>query len=156
MGSHLKEAVINFVSKSFVPLRSRIFFHEFLNRQTFDNKTSSVSEIENRAYKLSAGGLRPGDSLDWAHTKISVLGQRRYRTNARKTANDLFSQPSNDEWLELGVDGVTAHAEKHLLEQYKASQKYYVLAAKEGVSYMNQDSTQGVTGIFQSLKEPEL
>ena len=29
-------------------------------------------------------------------------------------------------------------------------------AAKEGVSYMNQDSTQGVTGIFQSLKEPEL
>ena len=79
-----------FISKSFVPLRSRIFFHKFLNRQTFDNKTSSVSEIENRAYKHSAGGLRPGDSLDRAHKKIRILGQRRYRSNARKTAKELF------------------------------------------------------------------
>jgi hypothetical protein len=73
MGLHLKEAVINFVSKSFVPQRSRLFFHEFVDRQTFDNRTSSVSEIENRAYKHSAGGLRPGDALDKAHEKISIL-----------------------------------------------------------------------------------
>ena len=64
MGGPLKEAVANFVSNSFVPLRSCLFFHEFIDHPMFDNMASLVAELENRAFKHSAGGIRPRDSLD--------------------------------------------------------------------------------------------
>ena len=100
MGGPSKEAVVDFVSNSFVLLRSCLFFYEFIDHPMFDNMTSLVTDIENRAFKHSAGGIRPGDSLDKTHKNLSVLGTRRLKANARRTANELLLQPANQEWQE--------------------------------------------------------
>jgi hypothetical protein len=129
IGEDLKDALETFITKSFHPLRNKLYSSVFHQCRCFDERVSSVGESENATMKKAATGPRANHRIDQSLSAIDSLAEQRNRTKAMKSASMFHSVPTDANTRETNVHEVTQYCSSKMAQE--ADQKDNYLSFKK-------------------------
>jgi len=153
IGSFRKD-LQEFITRSFIPRREKLFEASFANVTTLGNCTTNINEAEHRAYKKSAQGLNPHDDIAEARSKIGKMNEGKEELKSQKVAFDNDTQFAKSEDRKQAVDGLTDFVNSRLAKEHTDASHHLMYRSSELEFLVKRDYDTHDTNLQEDLELP--
>ena len=124
IGEDLRKELREFITKSFVVNREKLFEASFEVVMTIGNCTTGINEAMHRVYKKHCQGPLPQHDIAESACRINLITDGQEDRKAKKVAFDNDAVFAKEDDRNQDVHGLSDFANKRLLSEYNESMKY--------------------------------
>ena len=139
IGDDLRMELREFITRSFVANRHKLFEASFDLTMTLGNSTTGINEAEHRAYKKHVAGPLPQHDLAESRARVDKINEDKNERKMKKVAFDNNAVHAKAADREQHVQGLTDYASTRLRKEHDESHKYQAFRQSRFEFYVKRD-----------------